>query len=335
MIKAKKRKHMKTTYSDMPIEIKTCIAYFLNPITIITLNKNFYLDLYSNAQYWEEITKRDFGWVLKEKPISAEEKNYLQLYKILTCYYRPFKHSEDKFPLSPKRLLPQLQKITLTLNAQFIPQWLNEQIFLESVIIHKHLAMDLYQLVIQYESLFQATQDHSTKTVYQKKAIRFGEMALKAGFDQKHSVAKETVISKLSNLNLKSGEQLFEFLEKHYQYNSIYYNESKFNIDLENLHEKWWNQMLISSDPQEKIQQIRALSVLYLRYQYYQIPLPGLSSQQLTERMTELDQLANSMNLKVADDSKGPALFNAASTRQRTPNHTRTEAASASSCLIS
>ncbi len=326
---------MKTTYRDLPIDTITCIAYFLNPIHLLTLNKNFYLNLHSDSQFWQEITKRDFGWILKEKPVSAEEKNYLQLYKILTCYYRPFKQRLNKLPFAPNRLLPQLQEITLTLNAQFIPQWLNEQIFLESVIINQGLAMDLYQLVIQYDSLSHTTQDHSTKTAYQKKVIQFGEMALEAGFDQKHSIVKDMVISKLSSLYLKSSEQRFEFLEKHYQYNSIYFNESKFNIDLEHLHEKWWNQMLISSDAQKKLQQIRALSVLYFRYDYYKMPFPGLSAQQLTERLTELDQLAKSMNPKTADDAKSPALFTAPSSLQRTTHHTRTEAASAGSCLIS
>lgn len=323
---------MKTKFSDIPVEIIGYIAYFLNPTAVLTLNQHIYNNLYTNDQYWKEITIRDFEWVLKCKPTSSEEKSYMQLYKILFCYYRPLKNKKDKIPLSPMRQLPQLQNITPSLDAKFIPQWLNEQMFLESLILHKSLAIDLCQIAIQYNHLFTKAKDLPTQIAYQKKIIQFGEKALAAGFEEKYKTCKMMLIGILSNAY--SGEQLFNFLEKHYQYRSIYFKASQFDIDLEHVHQQWWDRMLVTLNPQAKRQQISGLLELYSHYEVYNTSLPGLSTEQLTDRIIMLRQIADSMKTEKPCDSKVSAIFTTPSERPRAPVY-KPAKPSSTSCLIS
>ncbi len=264
---------MKNYLSTIPAVIIRYIAEFSNPILFLSLSQNFKTCIFNNS--FPKYIKIHFGWLPKLE-IDNSNGNDIKLYKILIKYQSIVKKelscNNYSFSFFYCTSLFELAKIIPMFCPDFkgAPQ-LTEKLFLESFLMHKGSAMNLFHLSKYYKKLQQLISDQKVHKERQDKIITFMKQALIVGFEQKHSVTKNLLISELSNL-ISDPSEKFQLLEKYYQYCSIHTRMKQFKIDFQafrDLHQKWWNEMTDTVDLQDKLSRATGLLDLYNKFQHY------------------------------------------------------------------
>ncbi len=311
----------------MPEEVIWDIMLFLKPLEILFISKLFYT-ITCKADYWQELWERDFSWLTKSIPsLKDEQQNYQALYQIFT-QYQPITKKVDNSHIffEIEQLQKIFQEINITLDSKTIPA-LDCLDLIKARFTVKPSAITAYRLGDYYTKLFYQEGEE----IYRNQAVSWLEKTFQIGFELKVTPIKSPItndilsyvypkdrdfaIAILSNLYPSGSLQLFEFLEKNYVYTQISHIISKFNCaeTLQQLHDRWWQEMTETKLPSEKCARAAGLLDLYLKYKQhwklYDSVSAHLTKKEINERIEVLQEIVIQNKPTRASPAKNSGLF--------------------------